>query len=192
MQATRHATPLVATFVAAMLVGCGSEGKSTSDGTIQLGLGTGAMERPIMLPEDARLLATLDEISIHVVPAGSPDELPSGGPAGSWTTIYSGNQVLDLFQPRATYAFLSETPAPPGHVTQARLLLTADPVLETGREATSVKCASCAQTGIKIVPSGTLEVAPNSTLALTLDFSGSVDFDGGHWKMDPVVHLSAQ
>jgi len=94
---------------------------------------------------------------------------------------------VDLLQPGQTSAFFASLDVPTGRVTQLHVVLASDPSLEFGGEIFSVSCPSCDQTGIKIVPAGTLEVPEDGLLELALDFESALSLTPQGYRLDPVV-----
>jgi hypothetical protein len=124
-------------------------------------------------PISPRLLATIARIVVHV---DTPDIDLSDEPptdkedTNGWTTIFEGDQTINLFESDSVARSLGSAPAPAGPVTQVRLYINDDVVLfdESGQHA--VTCPSCAESGLKLVTSSQVEVERDGVLRLTLNF----------------------
>ena len=148
---------------------------------------------------EAHLTVTIREVAIH---QASDDQVNDNQPQGdqpteeaddaSWTTVFSGPTQIDLYDTGLVAKMLGSSPAPAGKVTQVRLILDDDPTLTVDGVAYPVSCPSCTNTGLKLVPHGTLEVPEGGTLMLSLDFDqdASLEPDShGGFTLRPTVHL---
>ena len=82
---------------------------------------------------------------------------------------------------------------PAGRVTQVRLFLSDPTWLLPDGTALPVQCSSCDETGLKLVPSGSLEVTEGEqlTINLLIDSEQSLTFTPDEVRLRPVVHLEA-
>jgi hypothetical protein len=115
---------------------------------------------------------------------------PEDDTSGSWFTVFDGRERLDLLDMTGTPEFLGGLDVPAGDITQIRLVLAGDPTMTVG-EATGVPlaCASCTETGIKVVTAGSVTLSPGDTLHLTLDFTRILDAE--HARLQPVIRAYA-
>jgi hypothetical protein len=199
--ATRTASvPFLALLAGALLAACAADGRvevamSSAPLTVAPG-GPAARDWP-------HLVVSVTRVDVHVA-ATDAVPTPADGPVtraaeddgadddGTWVTVFSGTHALDLYDTVATSAFLGAASVPAGRITQVRLVLAAEAMLIMGDATITVACPSCTQTGIKIVPHGTLEVPAGGTLALDLVFdqAASLESDGaGGFRLSPVIRL---
>ena len=140
---------------------------------------------PAAIPQ---LNATIKEIAIHVDRSnGTLKDDESNG----WTTIFEGEQRINLLDSTGVAKTLGSAPAPEGTVTQVRLYLGEDVQYVDERGERPVTCPSCTQSGLKLVPSSDVEVDQDGILRLTLNFDGeqSLHDTGNGLMMKPVVHV---
>jgi hypothetical protein len=184
------------TFALVAMAGC--NGGDT--GQLSLGITT-TVTAPVgaadVAPPD-QLLMPVQQVSVHVVAAptaaqpGSDDHPGSDDTAdddGAWDDVLTTPTTIDLLAPAATSAFLASAEVPAGRITQIRLIVGGDVSYVHDGAAATVACPSCAESGLKIVPRGTLELAAGAHLAVTLDLSAT--FDATRLRLDPVVMVAS-
>ncbi|MCC6528178.1 MAG: DUF4382 domain-containing protein [Polyangiaceae bacterium] len=185
--------PIIATLAIGSLAACQAPGgRGAAEGTVAFEVVGGLSPTFAARPEVGdQLLVTIDELSVHVAPQDVPQAPATGAPAVTWVTAFAGQELIDLFDVRASHTFLAEAVLPAGRVTQVRLRLGDAPTLVVDGLAQAVRCPSCDETGIKVVPTGDLEVSEAGHLDLLLDFHGSlVESDGsGGYLLVPVLHV---
>jgi hypothetical protein len=118
-------------------------------------------------------------------------EHPDRDEHGSWITVFSGQQRLDLLEDGLTEAFLASAWIPAGRVTQIRLVLADDVVLVNGPTRIAIKCPSCSESGLKLVTAGRLVLPARGHVhvKLELDAEGSLVLIGGAKHLSPVVKI---
>jgi hypothetical protein len=178
-----------------MAAGCGGRG------TIEVGVTSTsqALSSTPVEPGEAgaverELRVTVTRVDAHVVQPGPENGGDAAGRASNgWTTVFEGEQSINLLDAKTVETLLGESEVPIGRVTQVRLVMGDEAVLgdEQGRRA--IACPSCAQTGLKIVTSGQVEVDDERVLHLTLDFDADaslIEADGAY-TLQPVVRVEA-
>ena len=145
---------------------------------------------PEVMPQ---LNAIITEIAVHVdrpnIDLNGTDNDESNG----WTTIFEGDQHVNLLDSSAVAQTLGTAPAPVGTVTQVRLYLAEDVKYVDARGQHAVTCPSCTQTGLKLVTGSNVEVDEVGILRLTLRFDGeeSLIKNAEGLMLKPVVHVEA-
>jgi Domain of unknown function (DUF4382) len=158
-------------------------------------------------PRPVRLEVTVLRVDVHVasrddanddgpfddkiVRAVGGDKRSGGEEDGSWVTVFTGPQRLDLLEDGVTEAFLAAAWVPAGRVTQIRLVLADDVVLIEGPTRIAIKCPSCSESGLKIVTAGRLELPARGRvhIKLELDAERSLVLLGGAKHLAPVIKI---
>jgi hypothetical protein len=160
--------------LALLVASCSAEGNITVDvkSTSQAVVEPPTPGQPVP-PAPPRLLATISRIAVHVATSGiemSDEAFTGKEDTDGWTTIFEGDQTINLLDSASVARTLGSAPAPEGTVTQVRLYIKDDVVLfdESGEHA--VTCPSCTESGLKLVTSSQVEVERNGVLRLTLNF----------------------
>jgi hypothetical protein len=172
-------------------VGCSAQGMVKVDVESTSQAQTIARSDPAPVVAQRELHVTLTRVDVHVADADATDDSDRDSPG--WATIFKGAREVDLFDKSAVATSLGYAPTPIGKVTQVRLLIGDDAVFvdEFGNHA--IQCPSCAETGLKVVTSGQVEVKSDGVLHLTLEFdrdASLVETRTG-FALNPVVHLRA-
>lgn len=141
------------------------------------------------------LRATLTRVDVHIDDTidNVENKVDADDDAGEWRTIFEGSREIDLFDSSAVTRTLGESQVPAGKVTQVRLYLNDDAVFVDRLGDHSIKCPSCAESGLKIVTGPNVEVDEDGILHLTLDFDADSSIVTNNSKMilKPVVHVIA-
>lgn len=197
---------LLSGVLAMTMAGCANEGGG-GEASVELGItaqpiqATGLpTEGPAPTAAQKRLVITVDQVKLHVAVKGADDEAeddltPEADTStdmttSGWKMAFSGSTDVDLLDATATEALLGTIVVPAGKITQVRLLLS-DAKLIEGDKTTPVTCSSCAETGLKIILGGKVDVVDGDRLHLQLDFdqATSLTHDGAGYRLAPVVKL---
>ena len=185
----------------ALFVGaCSAQGSvelrvsSTSQGQVAAPPNPGPVP-PLPEPPPAQLLTTITRVDVHV-DESNIDMTPNDekdDDSGGWTTIFRGDQRIDLYDSAAVEKTLAQGQAPVGTVSQVRLYLKDDVTLIDSLGEHPVKCPSCSQSGLKLVTSSNVEIEPDGILRLTLDFDSDASLiqNNSGYILKPVVHIAA-
>jgi hypothetical protein len=195
----------VSLFLSVSVAGC-------AGGFVEVEVSSNALtEEPGAQPTRS-LLVTVTEVDVHVVEKGGKDEPERAAPEGEiavadaqtaadaeqeqngWVTVFEGEQEINLLDAAAASAFLGGAAVPAGKITQLRLVLAGEALLLDGDQRFPVSCPSCTEAGLKLNPSGKLEVAEGGALSLTLEFDqeGSLTEDSEGLRMSPVIKLGTK
>jgi hypothetical protein len=140
-------------------------------------------------PVQGSLFVTVTRVDVHVAGQGQDDrDIDENG----FISVFEGEARVNLSDLAATREILGASAVPAGKVTQVRLILADDAVIDDGAgNLTPVSCSSCNETGLKLNPSGKLEVPEGGTLDLVLDFdvNTSLSATGSGFRLDPVIKL---
>jgi hypothetical protein len=170
-------------------------------GQISVGAQSTALSLPSttgLVPAGTHLFATVTEVDVHLADDMGTGPTPNPAPGVQtqandlgWATVFSGQKQLDLLDASQVGVFLGDQTVPAGRVTQVRLVLAANPTLQTATGTVAVDCPSCTETGIKVVTAGDVIVQAGATLRLTLvfDMDQSLTSNGMSFRLDPVVQL---
>jgi hypothetical protein len=192
--------------LAMTMAGCGNGG-SGGEASVELGI-TAQPIQSITLPSEGpgpsaaqkRLVVTVDQVKLHVAVKGADDEADDDSAletdtstdmtTSGWKMAFSGSTDVDLLDATATEALLSTIVVPAGKITQVRLVLS-DAKLIEGDTTLPVTCSSCAETGLKIILGGKVDVVDGDRLHLQLDFdqATSLTHDGAGYRLAPVIKL---
>lgn len=194
---------LTSLFLSVSVAGC-------AGGFVEVELSSNALTGEPGAEPTRSLLITVTEVDVHVVEKGGRDQ-ERAAPEGEievadaetaadaeqerngWVRVFEGEQQINLLDAAAVSAFLGGAAVPAGKITQLRLVLADDALLLEGDQSLPVACPSCTETGLKLNPSGKLEVAEGGTLSLRLEFDqeGSLLEDSEGLRMSPVIKLGA-
>jgi hypothetical protein len=167
---------------------------NSAEVAVSTGVESGAL---ISRHKGEQLLVTISEVSVHVVSNDEGDVCDESGQDAacddSFIPVFEGEQVLDLFTDGELSTFLDTAKIPAGKITQVRLLLSNANWIQENISL-PVQCSSCDETGLKLVPSGKLEVQEGEVLALDLVFDSelSLRFSETEARLNPVVHLRSE
>lgn len=197
---------LLSGVLALTVAGCGNGGGGSA--SVELGVTAQALETSTLPPEgpgeaaQKHLVVTIDEVKLHVAVTGADDDADEDAIPGTdtdaetdtgksgWRTAFSGETTINLFDATSTEALLSTIEVPAGKITQVRLVLSGAELVE-GATKTPVTCPSCAETGLKIILGGKVDVLDGDKLHLDLDFdqASSLTQDEAGYRLAPVVKL---
>ncbi len=108
---------------------------------------------------------------------------------GSWIDLPTHTGVYDLLvlQNGIDTALVNTTQLPAGKITQMRLILGTNNTIMADSVMYNLTVPSGSETGIKLV--GNINVVPNQTLVVTLDFNAnaSVVLSGTTYQLKPVI-----
>lgn len=149
---------------------------------VEVGIGStsSALQADEGSVESARHLRLhVSEIRVHV----------AGG--DGWATVFSGNRVVTLSANSPVQEILGSANAHAGRITQVRLLLASAPELVEGATTTELECGSCAESGLKIIPAGTLalEAGERRHVTIAFDVDRSIVDANGTLRLKPVMRL---
>jgi hypothetical protein len=190
--------------LAALLSAC----TSTNEGQVRLGLTSKTVpDLPAMLPKgmdavptSAQLMVTVTQVDVRVAVAKDNDKarpvakvMPTDNDRDPWTTVFQGQQRLNLFDAAATEAFLGTASVPAGRITGIRMILANDAVLVVNGTSLPLACPSCTETGIKVVM-GDLDAVVTAGghlhIALDFDLSLSLVMNDGALQLKPVIRIA--
>ena len=128
---------------------------------------------------------TVTQVAVHLAQDGNESK------SEEFITVFEGSEELNLSDLVATEAFLDAGQVPAGKVTQIRLIIS-EAFFDDGINKFPIECPSCTETGIKLNPSGKLEVPEGGNLDLTLDFDLDASLSGttDSLRLDPVIKIS--
>jgi hypothetical protein len=167
---------------------------SGDTGQVSLGITTTvtAPAGAIAVAPPDRLLMPVAAVRVHSVAPDAdktePDDKAEPDDDDVWVDVLSTPTTIDLLSPEMTDAFLASADVPSGRITEIRLVLGGALVYVHDSVPTVITCPSCAQSGLKIVPSGKLDVAPGGHLAIVLDVTATLDLSRA--RLDPVVVIA--
>jgi hypothetical protein len=172
---------LFAAFALFAMAGC-----SGDTGQVSLGITT-MVTAPVgslsAAPPD-QLLVSVNAIDVHSV-AVSDDDKAEPDDDGAWVGLLATPTTIDLLSPETNGALLARAEVPPGRITQVRLVLGGALVYVHDGATTVIACPSCTESGLKIVPSGAMDVAPGGHLDLMLDVTATLDV--ARARLEPVI-----
>lgn len=195
---------LLSGALAMTMAGCGNGGGG--EGSVELGVTAQALETTTLPSEGSgeaaqkHLVITVDQVKLHVAVTGADDDADEDSvpemdtstdmTTSGWKVAFSGEAKIDLFDATTTEALLGTIVVPAGKITQVRLVLS-DAELIEGTTRTPVTCSSCAETGLKIILGGKVNVVDGDRLHLQLDFdqATSLTHDGAGYRLAPVIKL---
>jgi hypothetical protein len=160
--------------IVSAIAGCGQ-----AESEVEVGVSTSALSaEQAALPH---LRVTVQRVDVHVA-------------GGGWATISTTERRLDLFETLRTEADLGTASVPAGRITQLRLFLADDAALVRDGVEQAIACASCTQTGIKMVLAGghEAEAGERVRLGLAFDARASVVDEGGVAVLRPVILLGVR
>ncbi len=176
--------------------GCGNQGTVEVDVASTSQALTGVPTQPgEPAPAQRELRASITRVDMHVVESGreARGQVAAGRASEGWTTIFEGEQEINLLDSESVARSLGSAPAPVGKVTQVRLFLNEGALLVDEQGSRSITCPSCSETGLKLVTAAQVEVEADGVLRLSLDFDADaslVESDTGT-ILRPVVRVHA-
>src|SRR3954464_14863950 len=176
---------LLATLAIASLTTCGGDGGS-SNGT----LGVSLTDSPACGFDKVNV--TVSKVRVHV-----NANISDTGEGWSDITLNPPQKIDLLALTNGRIVNLGETPLPPGHYTQMRLVLQpntgstlANSVVPTGGTEKELKTPSAIQSGIKINNPFTVTSGQRSDFVLDFDACKSVVKNGnGDYLLKPVINI---
>ena len=197
---------LLSGVLAMTMAGCGNGGGG-GEGSLELGITAQPLETTALPSEGSgptaaqkHLVVTVDQVKLHVAVTGADNEADDDSApeadtstdmtTSGWKTALSGSTDVDLLDATATEALLGTIVVPAGKITQVRLVLS-DAKLIDGDKTLPVTCSSCAETGLKIILGGKVNVVDGDRLHLQLDFdqATSLTHDEAGYRLSPVIKL---
>jgi len=164
---------LIVAVLAALLIGCGGGGSSTSGGT-----STGAGTLAVRLSDAPDPTITALNVTIPKVEANVN---------GQWIQVAAPNRSYNLLDLAKQDTLLGQASLPAGSYTQVRLFVSAASVTDsTGTH--NVTVPSGAQTGLKI--NLDYSITPNVVTEILLDFNldkSLIKQGNGQYRLQPVI-----